>query len=405
MFGATSNVSEEAVCVKVELPYDDIFLLSHEARLLGYFSSKRVVKRLGFFRLNDNDIQISVLVLEPCGISLKSWLAQDQNLVDRVLVSTEIIRAMEQVHDASVIYRDVSLGNVCIGPENSVKLIDFGLGTIEDVQKINPDEVLPDLMGSHPYLSLAALSLQKPFYRDDMESLGYLIWNILDPDSFWWTENKDEKKQLKYVQKVTKDSRTPPVIAKYIQYCRSLPRLTQTPGSYEQLISLVTQWPGYRHRSPSKRIFTEAQSGGRMTRSQTRRRQLEALSDTTSGPRASPKKPRTSRSKPRQLTCSPASRRMNLAVEEDSKPYTVEEFVRADLPPRAKITPQLFPGIDAVGCEALRTKGVSNVSEMLSLFFEYGKKGFKKQLQEVGISSENAASCGDAIHQRIKHNR
>ena len=134
-------------------------------------------------------------------------------------------------------------------------VIDFGISTNEDAQKSDLSE-LPGPIGTHPFVCLTSYFCATQFYRDDMESLAYLIWYIMDADSMWWRNDmkQDTKQMISDLKSVVTNPCTPLVIARFIHNCRSLPQMFEDPD-YTSFIWLVEQWqlrPGRMTRSQTK---------------------------------------------------------------------------------------------------------------------------------------------------------
>lgn len=111
-------------------------------------------------------------------------------------IGYEMVSALQKVHKKGLVFADVSIQNAVVdtaATQNSLvprlRLIDFGMA--ERVQEDTKEEkgetfkVKPE--GSFPFNSTSSHLLQPVKYRDDLESLGYVLW-WLAKGSLPWQE-------------------------------------------------------------------------------------------------------------------------------------------------------------------------------------------------------------------------
>ncbi|KAI9323425.1 kinase-like protein [Dichotomocladium elegans] len=149
----------------------------------------------------------NILVMELLGPSLEELLdiCERQFSVKTVaMVAKRLIRLLQVIHNAGLIYRDVKPDNFLIGRPNTATandlfIIDFGMSKTYRDPKTGAHVSFSErgsLSGTARYMSLHAHAGEEQSRRDDMESLGYVLLYLLRGSLPWQgvTAKTDEEK-------------------------------------------------------------------------------------------------------------------------------------------------------------------------------------------------------------------
>lgn len=100
--------------------------LLEEARIVAKFQSSSIVRVDDFFEENGTSYMVMEFLayktLEEYLIDRKKTLNEDE----AVGIGVRLCEALEEIHHAGVIHRDISPDNIFVNDEGSVKIIDFG---------------------------------------------------------------------------------------------------------------------------------------------------------------------------------------------------------------------------------------------------------------------------------------
>lgn len=111
------------------------------------------------------------------GDTLKRRLATEQFSVERVTrIVTQVARALKRAHTAGIIHRDIKPANIMVGPEDQVRLLDFGIA------KLQADESLTDTgttVGTTMYMSPEQALAESVTPATDVWSLGVVMYEML----------------------------------------------------------------------------------------------------------------------------------------------------------------------------------------------------------------------------------
>jgi eukaryotic-like serine/threonine-protein kinase len=92
---------------------------------------------------------------------------------EAVRIGIELAQAIEAVHAAGLLHRDIKPHNVMIARDGGVVLMDFGTGRERD------DVSTPGLAGTPLYMAPELLSGGAPTVQSDIYSLGVLLYHLV----------------------------------------------------------------------------------------------------------------------------------------------------------------------------------------------------------------------------------
>lgn len=100
--------------------------LLNEAQIVAKFRSKNIVRVDDFFEENET----SYMVMEYLELkTLEEYISDNKKTLsadEAITIGINICEALEEIHDAGVIHRDISPDNIFVDDEGNVKIIDFG---------------------------------------------------------------------------------------------------------------------------------------------------------------------------------------------------------------------------------------------------------------------------------------
>lgn len=128
----------------------------------------------------DEGIHFYVMEYVPGAMPLKKLVGTPNNpfygdAIGALGIYTQIVEALVACERANIIHRDLSLGNILITPERTIKLIDFGCCHIDDGRCIT---LTDEGVGTPNYRApeCDASSNEPPTIRADLYSAGKILW-------------------------------------------------------------------------------------------------------------------------------------------------------------------------------------------------------------------------------------
>jgi serine/threonine-protein kinase len=111
------------------------------------------------------------------GQTLKQWFAGRKNPQPEVaaLIAIELGTALSHAHSFGIIHRDVKPENVMVRRDGMLKLMDFGVAQILDLERMT---VTGQLLGSPAYMAPELFEGKPLDFRTDVFSVGVLLYQI-----------------------------------------------------------------------------------------------------------------------------------------------------------------------------------------------------------------------------------
>lgn len=139
-----------------------------EAEILKTLSDNSIIKCFKKFERPESTWLVLELVQ---GVDLFTYKKNKRLSVEFVRqLAKQLIRVLEKVHKAGVVYRDLKPENVMIENDGSIKVIDFGLA------KVIGDEKTNTICGSAQYMAPEVLNGEFYDYSIDFWSLGAVLF-------------------------------------------------------------------------------------------------------------------------------------------------------------------------------------------------------------------------------------
>ena len=134
---------------------------------------------LEIFDFSGGDSAESYIVTEFIeGQTLKEFIAEHQPKYPEIgaLIATQVCRALAHAHSLGILHRDVKPENIMIRSDGVVKLTDFGIAQMVDMQRMT---VTGQLIGSPAYMSPEHLEGKPLDFRTDVFAVGVVLYQLV----------------------------------------------------------------------------------------------------------------------------------------------------------------------------------------------------------------------------------
>ena len=134
-------------------------------------------------------------------------------------IGTQILSCLKHIHDCGLVHRDIKPANILFKKNvYDIYLCDFGLATSYLDSNNNHIEKQKSAVGTQRYMSIHVHQNIFSVRRDDVESVGYILWEMLEDKLPWSNESeKDivERKKQSFLPKHL-------ALQLFILHCRQL---------------------------------------------------------------------------------------------------------------------------------------------------------------------------------------
>ena len=149
--------------------------LEREAQAVAKLRHENILE---IFDYSGNDSQSSYIVTEFIdGVTMKQFLASRplEHPEVAALIAAEIGGALAHAHALGIIHRDVKPENVMIRKDGLLKLMDFGIAQVVDLQRMT---VTGQLLGSPAYMAPELVEGKPLDFRTDVFSVGIMLYQL-----------------------------------------------------------------------------------------------------------------------------------------------------------------------------------------------------------------------------------
>ncbi len=181
IFRATDLSNDRQVAIKVphpEVESDPVFFerFHREEQIGARLDHPCVIKIFA-----DGDRSRVYIVMEWVdGRLLRQILNEERKLPpDRaVRIATGICEALDYIHRHGVVHRDLKPENIMVGPDDRIKLIDFGIASNSGARRITFSK-LSQTMGTPDYISPEQVKAKRGDARSDIYALGVMLYEMV----------------------------------------------------------------------------------------------------------------------------------------------------------------------------------------------------------------------------------
>lgn len=180
------------VAVKVLNQSDDFEKLRRfrqEAKTISTLSHPNILTLYEFGQYEDFHFIVSEYIK---GETLRERLSKNKLTLDEILdIAVQIGNALAAAHESGIVHRDIKPENIMILPDGYVKVLDFGLAKLTNLEKMlesSPDAATASvihtqsglIMGTINYMSPEQLRAQAVDERADIWALGVVLFEMLN---------------------------------------------------------------------------------------------------------------------------------------------------------------------------------------------------------------------------------
>jgi len=196
VFIGTHIITKEKIAIKLS-DHENKWCLQNEARCYVKLNKiQRIPKMRTFGKIND----FHYIVMDLLGVALET-LQQKQPIFSPNVVSKwgiQLLDCLKQIHSNNIVHRDLKPANILFnqGIEN-VYICDFGLASSYMISKTKHISICEGCSGSVRYMSIHSHQNIFAVRRDDIESLGYILWELLEGTLPWANKKASEVESIK----------------------------------------------------------------------------------------------------------------------------------------------------------------------------------------------------------------
>src|SRR4051812_16126846 len=149
--------------------------LEREAQAVAKLRHENILEIFDYSGLDSPSAYIVTEFID--GVTLKQFLETRKLAFPEVaaLIAAEIGGALAHAHGVGIIHRDIKPENVMIRRDGLLKLMDFGIAQVVDLQRMT---VTGQLLGSPAYMAPELIEGKPLDFRTDVFSVGIMLYQL-----------------------------------------------------------------------------------------------------------------------------------------------------------------------------------------------------------------------------------
>jgi serine/threonine-protein kinase len=181
LYRATDLRNGRQVAVKIPKPE-----MEADPVLLERFRREQEIGQLldhpGIVKTMDGEERSRLYMVQEWvdGRLLRAVLNEERPLgIERATrLTLAICDALDAMHKMGIVHRDLKPENVMVGPDDRIKIIDFGIAMKEDARRITHVGMSP-MLGTPDYISPEQVQGKRGDQRSDIYALGIMFYEML----------------------------------------------------------------------------------------------------------------------------------------------------------------------------------------------------------------------------------
>jgi serine/threonine-protein kinase len=181
VYKAYDPTFDRTVALKMIVPggQDKVFLerLYREAKALGRIGQKGHPHIVNVFDMGEADGTVFIAMQFLEGDNLGAAIQRGTLTFEAKLsILMQVLDALQFAHNEGVVHRDIKPTNIFLLPDNTVKLLDFGLARVAQAEALT---LTGDVMGTPYYMAPEQLKGQAVDHRADVFSTGVVAYELM----------------------------------------------------------------------------------------------------------------------------------------------------------------------------------------------------------------------------------
>lgn len=241
--------THKMVAIKVEPIIHDLKLLKRESKVYQNLMGSPYIPMVKWF---GKDSENYYMVINLLGDSLQVLKNKQQNNVfsfkSTMQIGIKIIEILKYIHEKQIVHRDIKPDNFLLSLDRKhIYIIDFGF--CKSYVKSNgchiENKKVSNMIGSPNYASINAHKNNELSRRDDLESLGYMLYYFYYGKLDWQNESnlenicvmKQQRVQFQNCNKINNEQEY--MLHKYLKYVSNL-KFDETPD-YDYISNIFNE--------------------------------------------------------------------------------------------------------------------------------------------------------------------